>query len=287
VPIGVYPMVFHLGGPHDQHEQGGPTGWWGVKWGCSDIDYDDILAARNLCGALKALGIPCWLERSRSKGYHVWVFAREWVRASVMRRALLVAHEVSGVPPAEVNPKQENLAEGQVGNYVRLPYPGYLDPKIRWSHPKLGARRVMLYDNSAEVSFDSFVQRGADHTNRPATEVLEDAALLWSPPPVLRHHRRLEDVPLIELSREITDKLGGLAFTIFRDGPLDGRDRSGTLYKLAALCAEDDLTPPEAQAVLADADSRWGKYHARRDGERYLRQTIERAYESFQPVDTE
>jgi hypothetical protein len=110
-PVGVYPMVPLKGD-------------WYTIWGCSDIDVEDMPAAFNLREALEAGGVHAFVEKSRSKGYHVWVFASEPVLASDMRRMLLAAHQVADYPAREVNPKQEQLTSiMQYGNYVRLPYP--------------------------------------------------------------------------------------------------------------------------------------------------------------------
>ena len=97
--IGVYPIV--------------PiNGQASVVWGCSDFDLgleQSLHQARQLHDALKAGGVTSWIECSRSKGYHVWVFATEPVSAEIMRNMLLAAHQVAEVPATEVNPKQTTL----------------------------------------------------------------------------------------------------------------------------------------------------------------------------------
>lgn len=138
-PIGVYPMVENVtfSSPEGAEEPDQIVFDWGVRWGCIDLDvkregkrrYDyeteeeAHVAAINLCAVLTQLGIDGWIEVTRSRGRHVWVFSKAFVRARTMRRALLVACEVAGVPPTEVNPKSEALAPGQLGNYVRMVYP--------------------------------------------------------------------------------------------------------------------------------------------------------------------
>src|SRR5690606_36919034 len=84
--LGVYPMVSGDKIRRNVFEQrhGIDGGDHYVKWGCSDIDNPDDLElafvlARNLHTALRALGIESWVERTKGKGYHVWVFAEEWV----------------------------------------------------------------------------------------------------------------------------------------------------------------------------------------------------------------
>jgi hypothetical protein len=82
-PIGVYPMVPNAGDFY-------------VAWGCSDFDTTDALDnAVKLHDALLEAGIVSWIEKSRSKGYHVWVFSDVPVRAIDMRYMLLMASQVA------------------------------------------------------------------------------------------------------------------------------------------------------------------------------------------------
>jgi hypothetical protein len=53
------------------------------------------------------------IERSRSKGWHIWVFASHPVTAKAMRRALKVAYAAIELPAKEANPKSETLNVGQ------------------------------------------------------------------------------------------------------------------------------------------------------------------------------
>jgi hypothetical protein len=234
-----------------------------VHWGCSDIDVDDLALASRLAEALALLDINCWVERTKSKGYHVWVFTQEWVPADIMRRALLVAHHVADIPAKEVNPKQ---VEGkQYGNYVNLPY------AAKWTAEN---RRVMVDPNGKSKPFDYFVL--AATRTKVHNDALERAAALWKEPekPQLEH-REYEG----QLDK-LTTKLDGLAWTIFKEGPKDGRDRSTTLARLAHLCAERGLSVEECYAVVSDADCRWGKFADRADGEEQLWRICENAYHS-------
>lgn len=274
-PMGVYPMV--------------PTGsvsgrnfhdtTWSVKWGC--VDFDVITptkpggdfhtegeahdAARTLVVALDAFGVQGWIERTRSGGRHVWVFAREWVAAATMRRALLVASEVAGTPTREVNPKNEGFADpNTLGNYVRLPYPGD------------GSRLVYFPRcNTPDEPFmdcQHFVD--AAMATRARVSDLEDMAKLYAPPAAARTF----DIEEVEVDAALERRMGPLARKIMREGPLEHSDRSTTLVRLAHLCREDDLSPDDAYAVLQSADLSWGKFHARADGERRLQNMVEHAY---------
>lgn len=270
-PLGVYPVV-----PYMEWQD---TADWYVRWGCVDFDiktpthasYDyeteeeAHVAAVNLQSALRALEITAWIEATRSRGRHVWVFARSWVPARDMRRALLVASQIAGTPVREVNPKQEELAEGALGNYVRLPYPGFLNGMN-------GATQTIVRPDGGIYGFEPFLVGALAARSEPY--VFKDAAELWVPPK--RERVILSRPPSGEVGT-LTAELNGLGYTIWRDGPLN-EDRSAGLYKLAAVCRESGLSAVDALAVVTDADARWGKFSKRADGEDQLRRTVERAY---------
>lgn len=260
-PLGIYPLLDNLT----------------VKWGCTDLDTGEeaIIQARNIQTVLRHLGVTSWVERSRSKGFHVWVFASEAVPAEHMRNMLLFAHEIAGVPAKEINPKQTTLGhtEHGLGNWVRLPYPGGVSTNLR---------QCVLDPTGAPLTLNEFVDDAWEQRVSPA-QIAEVAAMYQPPPPpktiALTGSYEGELEPLRR-------KLGGLANRIFIEGPLQarngkaGRDRSSALFRLAFLMAsEGELDPSQAYAVLADADARWGKYHDRADGEQQLRRIIETAWE--------
>lgn len=230
--IGVYPCV----------TRGGETM---CVWGCTDIDYDGPADAWLLHDAFSTVGVSSWVERTR-RGYHVWVFADELVTARNMRRMFLAAHVVTELNPKEVNPKQEQLGHGQVGNYVRLPY------------PKIGSsQRVMVKRDGEEIDFGTFLYSAMSSRTTPA--VIANVASLYTPPKVATVDYG-EPNPDLWSSVRLLSTAGR---AIFRDGPLPGRDRSSTLTHLAYECREAKLNPADAKRILEDADIRWGKYQAR------------------------
>jgi hypothetical protein len=100
------------------------------KWGCIDVDNENESdaweQATDLWAVWRYWDVPSWIERSRSKGYHVWVFPDEWLPSSVMRNAGLYINSIAGEPSKEVNPKNDSpwrLRTGLV-NTVRTPYSG-------------------------------------------------------------------------------------------------------------------------------------------------------------------
>lgn len=105
-PIGTYPVV------DDQ-----------TVWSCIDIDFDDYPLALEMQAQLARVGIRGWIESSRSKGWHVWVFWDDWLPCKYSRSLLLWLVDDLGHPKMEVNPKNFHLDQQTLGNYVRLPYP--------------------------------------------------------------------------------------------------------------------------------------------------------------------
>lgn len=257
--IGVYPVVPMRGEAR-------------CVWGCSDIDVDDIDAARNLQTAFSLKQITAWVEKTR-KGYHVWVFSTTSVTAATMRRAFLAAHQAVDYPPKEVNPKQETVGAG-FGNYVRLPYPNEYGPQpYRGEYDDIHVR-YMLDDEDQRMPLSAFVMSAI--TERATPEQLDSIAGLWTPPP--RNEVNF-DAHVTEEVRQLLSKVGGLAVVIWRDGPKPGSDRSITLYRLAALCCDGGLTAPETVEVIRSADMRWGKFHLRNDPDKEIYRLVSKVYQ--------
>jgi hypothetical protein len=74
-------------------------------------------------------------------------------------------------------------------------------------------------------------------------------------------------------------RMSGLAYTIWKDGPLGEGDRSDTLWKFARLLAEGGKhTPGEAVELVREADQTWGKFHQRPNGDELLNKLVSKAY---------
>jgi hypothetical protein len=247
--IGVYPLVPFEGG-------------WGCVWGCTDIDVDDLDAARNLQMALSMKNIVSWVERTR-KGYHVWVFANTLVPASTMRRALLSAHQAINYPAKEVNPKQEDPGSG-FGNYVRLPYPkGYAG---------IPENRYVMDDDDKPLELERFIDLAI--INRNNREELQDIADLFRLPPV-------QQIRISEVSHDVKlllRRASAIPFLMWRDGPLEGSDRSGTLIRMAYRLKEDNFQPDEVFSLVRSADERWGKFYLRPDGDKEIANIVQKVF---------
>jgi len=250
--IGVYPCVNSLGVTQ-------------CVWGCTDIDYDEPAEAWTLHDAFKSVGVTSWVEKTR-RGYHIWVFTPELVLASDMRKMFLAAHQVTELNPKEVNPKQMSLLAGQLGNYVRLPYPNYEN----------STERQMIERDGTPIPLSQFITRATNESVDSAL-ISKMAGYYNDPTPVYTN----VSAPSLDM-QESARRLTRLGRVIFNDGPTH-RDRSTTLTHLAHECRKSNLNPEDAMQILEDADLRWGKYMIRGEvGRLEIQKLLIRAYGPIQ-----
>jgi hypothetical protein len=98
-----------------------------------DFDSEDLNAPMEFLAAAKNQGLATYIERSKSKGYHVWMFFEEdGVLAGKARRvAQNILHRL-GMPGTEVFPKQDLLdGPDSYGNFINAPLFGSLVPRGR------------------------------------------------------------------------------------------------------------------------------------------------------------
>lgn len=283
--IGIYPMVYD-----PLFTRGGPDSWtessennryyvemdpnlWMCKWGSIDIDEGEgsHVLARNTQTILSALDIVSWVELSRSKGCHLWLFAEEWVRSSVMRRAMQAALQLAEVPYDAVYPKQDSLA-GPPGNYMRLPYGGN----------RVAGKQEMLDEDGTIPSVDEFLQR-AEESKVEVTALERAAALYKDPTPLvvdLPPKRDYNSEPLMTVDGS---RLRGLPSEMFKNGPVPyykgghgaGKGRHGFLNRFARAMFETGYTLPDVVSWTKDLDSRLGAWYE--DGPKFTgRQDCER-----------
>jgi hypothetical protein len=253
-----------------------------VNWGCVDFDEgeeESLKHARNLQALLGKFGMTAWVERSRSKGYHVWVFGDVWMSAASVRRGLLVATHAVGAPTREINPKSEGSNDLEfLGNYVRLPYPGWCN-----GDDCSYVRRVVINEDGTYISVLNFVD---DAIRNRGWGRIDKLASRWTPPVSTMSPRHDSGHPESELGdlqgealedalRRVSPSIKG----ILNDGPIGTRDRSSTLYWLAnALYEHGRHSYTEIVGLLMWADCRWGKYHSRNDFERRITEMVDKAW---------
>jgi hypothetical protein len=246
--IGVYPAFNIKGIAH-------------CVWGCTDIDYDDFDEARRLQSTFDAVGVRAWTEKTR-KGWHIWVFAENLVPAENMRNMFLAAHQVANSTPKEVNPKQTVLHGNAIGNYVRLPYPTGDGANVRY-----------IVDGGERLDLETFTHRALETIT--SAEKIADLATYYIPPVIPTREVLAPSHDMTEAARRLTP----LGKVVFRDGPIEGRDRSTALACLAHQCHEAGLPAGDALSLMEDADLRWGKFLMRGEtGRIELIKLVERAY---------
>ena len=293
--IGIYPMVYD---PHKQ--EGGPAGFiqsssdlkarpiypdmkrelWMCTWGAIDIDEGDVdseIIAKNAVTLFAALGITAWLERSRSKGYHVWIFAEEWIPVALMRKALQAVMQLAGGDYDAVYPKSDSL-DGPPGNYIRLPYGG----------ERPYGRQVMVNPETGETYdiWDFIIEAEAERT--PLEELERAAELYQDHEPDIPPPRDYSKEPLMRIDGS---RLRGLALMMYRNGPVDyymqlgaGRGRHGFLNRFARAMFEAGFDRGDVVSWTNDLDSRLGqwyedgpKFMGRRDGDRQMERLVDDA----------
>lgn len=104
-----------------------------VRAAAVDFDREDLNPPIEFVAAAKRYGIPAYIERSKSKGYHVWVFMEEG--GVLARKARLVLRHVLddiNLPRTEIFPKQDCLHDkSSYGNFINAPLFGRLVPQGR------------------------------------------------------------------------------------------------------------------------------------------------------------
>jgi hypothetical protein len=252
-PIGIYPVVNNM-----------------VRWGCCDIDTGDWSEAYLLATALRGMGLVPWVERSRSKGWHIWIFLPEFVTSTEMRRCLKVAYKAIDLPAKEANPKSEVLRPNQLGNYVRLPYKAGLvrDPE-----------RQTMMTNWTAVNDGTPVPLWAFDAN------FYHPGRLYSDPAKVKHWASKWYEPARRSTQITTDvddvdvlRLADLLPSDWRKIWLTGevRDRSATFVAMAHNLAKSGWQPQDVYNILWGCP--WNKYRDRRDGEGYVQDIVDRAY---------
>lgn len=241
-----------------------------VRWGCVDIDGKDFdgdwermwTVANDLTDALAYKNCTAWTERT-ANGIHVWVFADAFVPAATMRRALLAACEVIEYRPREVNPKQETVTvDKPLGNYVRLPYYGYLAdgmPKDRY-----------VIDEDGPLALEQWCQAVQGSLTDEAT--LHAMAVLHTPPVQVSADVDTSTSTNIDNLYPI---LPPVVRAIYDDGPLNG-DRSSAIVKAAVIMRDDGWQAQAMYQVLDAIDMRLGKFVGRDDREQQLLAIIEK-----------
>lgn len=88
------------------------------------IDVDDYkMDLKEICAKIARLKLPIIPCRTKSGGVHLYIFGKEPLPASLVRRKLMEWSTNLGFGGSEIFPKQEQLASTKdVGNWINIPY---------------------------------------------------------------------------------------------------------------------------------------------------------------------
>jgi len=133
-----------------------------------DFDTQDRTPLIEFVARANHYGLKAYVERSKSKGYHVWIFFLE--QGVVARKARLVVHHIleeieqSGT---EMFPKQDHLdGDMRYGNFLNAPLFGALLPKGKTVF--LAPPSFHPYPNQWD-----FLESAKRHTESTLDEIIE------------------------------------------------------------------------------------------------------------------
>ena len=99
-----------------------------------DFDQENLALPMDFVEAADHCGLPTYIERSKSKGYHVWMFFSEQGVPAAKAR-LVVNHILDEIrqPGTEIFPRQDSLSPGacDYGHFINAPLYGRLVRKGR------------------------------------------------------------------------------------------------------------------------------------------------------------
>jgi TOTE conflict system, Archaeo-Eukaryotic Primase domain len=98
-----------------------------------DFDDGDLDGPRAFVEQARQYDLPVYVERSKSKGYHIWFFFQKGgVLARKARAVAQLLLSETGKPGTEIFPKQDFLdTRVSFGNFINAPLFGKLVPKDR------------------------------------------------------------------------------------------------------------------------------------------------------------
>ncbi len=184
--IGVYPIYNNI---------------W-TKWLACDIDTDDFNLALDIKNRAAHFNVYMHIERSKSKGYHVWTFFDKPIEAVKPRLVFeMIMEELDTT--CEIFPKQDEVGENQFGNFIFLPLFG--------GDIKRG--RTVFVDDTNNI----FVDNLPDLKKIKITEVknieetivnneLERKTIILKETPVSEHRTFSRELPCIEKIKQGVDK---------------------------------------------------------------------------------
>lgn len=153
------------------------------KWGCIDIDkypFDH----KDFIKKIREKNLPMILFRSKSGGAHVFLFAKEFVAASLMRERLKKIASVLGYAKTEIFPKQDFIRtdRGDTGSFLNIPYHGS-NKSVRFAFDDNG---VALKLEDFFKLYDKYSLTEKDLFNLKVNEISDSDEFLKGAPPCLQ-----------------------------------------------------------------------------------------------------
>lgn len=203
-----------------------------VVWGAADMDLGDEASAWAVVDKLATYGARAYVEVSKSKGHHVWVFFTSPTPAYAVRRLLKRATMEAGVA-CEIFPKQDNTsAETPFGNYLHLPYYG---------HPDAAGGRYFITRDGRALGVREFLDR------------LEASTV----PPWARLRPPVAAVAQDRLTRGAYTGRRAACIEAVLQGSVREGYRNEALVRVAGYLVNTEHAP-DAESLTLDAARRWG-----------------------------
>ena len=141
-----------------------------------DFDTQDRTPLIEFVARAKHYDLTTYIERSKSKGYHVWIFFDK--QGVIARKArIVVQHILEEIdqPQTEIFPKQDEIGTNMLyGNFINAPLFGALVPKGKTVF--LAPPSFHPYPNQWD-----FLESAKRHTESDLDEIIELNGLLEAP----------------------------------------------------------------------------------------------------------
>ncbi len=254
-PIGVYPLF----------RNDGHGGRWHVNWCAVDLDEGegDLIHAKNLKLLLNKFGITAFIERSRSKGFHIWVYLKQSVSATLAREALFGACELIDVPTREVYPKQTELDGKGYGNCLLLPFPNMSNP----------GRQVILDDGDNPTTVERFTHQA--WATRAPVHSMQTLHSLHKERHIRNANAFLNESGMGAIQGRDDKDFKYIARQIWEGDVRE--DRSNALYAFACSLFRQNYRDDSVFRWSAALDEKIGKFVGRSDREKRLHELVEHA----------
>ncbi len=98
-----------------------------TRWGVIDIDDAGGSPVLDIVKKGREWGLKLAVEKSKSKGHHIWLLLADWTPTIKVRTILQGLLDETGWVEKwdfELFPKQTELANGAFGNYLFMPWHG-------------------------------------------------------------------------------------------------------------------------------------------------------------------